>query len=181
MLFIENLKLSYSLEYGYLIYLSKFVELFYKIFVAFFVILGVYKSFSKADKEKGIKILVITVIVGILSQIKYLIGRARPKITFETVFNGPSTKYAYASFPSGHTFFIFASAKVLSNLYPKYRFLFYVFAFIVALERLLVFAHFPSDIIAGAFLGLYVSDFIFKKSSTILRADSGSFIKKIFL
>jgi membrane-associated phospholipid phosphatase len=103
--------------------------------------------------------------VGILSQIKYLLGRARPKLTFDTLFTGPSKEYIYASFPSGHTFFIFAVARVFSHLYPRYKVFFYFFAILVALERLLAFAHFPSDIIAGAFLGNYLSKVIISEVS----------------
>lgn len=163
MLFIGVIKSNYPSFQIYLKSLSNLIEILYRISIILVIVLGFYNFFSKTKKEKGIKIILVLVIVGILSQIKYLLGRARPKTTLETIFTGPTKKYAYASFPSGHTFFIFAVAKILAYYYPKYRILFYLFAIVVALERLLNFAHFPSDILAGAFLGNYISNFIIKK------------------
>ncbi len=165
MLSIKQFKQTYPLEYAYLKKFCKLIGSLYKLFVGIVIFLGLCNFFSKNKKEKGIKIILTVVIVGILSQVKYLIGRERPKITFETVFKGPSKKYVYASFPSGHIFFIFAIARVLSYVYSRYKVFFYLFAVLVALQRLLVFAHFPSDIIAGAFLGDYISKVIILKTS----------------
>ena len=94
---------------------------------------------------------------GIIAQIlKHLIGRARPRITFDTVFIGPSFKGGYDSFPSGHTTLAFCLALVLSEHFPRYKFIFYAFAFMVVLSRLEGPAHFPTDILAGALLGTLV-------------------------
>jgi len=164
MLFVENIKSNFPQFYTYLKFLSNFVENFYKIFVVFVTILGFYNLFYKNKREGGIKIILVLLIVGVLSQVKYLLGRARPKITLETIFTGPTKKYAYASFPSGHTFLIFAIAGILSYFYPRYKIFFYFLAIFVALERLLNFAHFPSDILAGAFFGTHISNFIIKQN-----------------
>ncbi len=164
MLFLKYLKTNYPLQYSYLKNFTEIIETLYQIFVVIIIFLGLY-NFFKNKKERGIKIILIVITVGILSQIKYLLGRARPKLTFDTLFTGPSKEYIYASFPSGHTFFIFAVARVFSHLYPRYKVFFYFFAILVALERLLAFAHFPSDIIAGAFLGNYLSKVIISEVS----------------
>ncbi|MDF2953136.1 MAG: Membrane-associated phospholipid phosphatase [Thermodesulfobacterium sp.] len=169
MLFIKDVRLAYPEEFAYLKIFNNLIERAYRVFIAISVILGFYNLFSKTQKEKGIKIILGMVIVGILSQAKYLLGRARPKITYETIFTGPSEEYVYASFPSGHTFFIFAMARIYSHIYPKYRIFFYTFAILVALERLLNFAHFPSDLIAGAFLGVCLGNIIISKTSKKLK------------
>jgi membrane-associated phospholipid phosphatase len=95
---------------------------------------------------------------GIMVQVmKHLIGRARPRLTADPVFIGPSFRRGYDSFPSGHTALVFCLAYILSRHLPKYRVVFYMFASVVALERVEDFAHFPSDILAGAMIGLIVA------------------------
>jgi membrane-associated phospholipid phosphatase len=95
---------------------------------------------------------------GIMVQVmKHLIGRARPRLTADPVFIGPSFRRGYDSFPSGHTALVFCLAYILSRHFPKYRVVFYMFASVVALERVEDFAHFPSDILAGAMIGLIVA------------------------
>jgi membrane-associated phospholipid phosphatase len=95
---------------------------------------------------------------GIVVQVmKHLIGRARPRLTSDPVFIGPSFRSGYDSFPSGHSALVFCMAYILSSHFPKYRVIFYMFASIVALDRVEDFAHFPSDILAGAMLGLIVT------------------------
>lgn len=94
---------------------------------------------------------------GILVQVlKHLIGRARPRITDDLLLSGPSLKGGYDSFPSGHTTVVFCLAYILSQHFPKYRFLFYIFAFMVGFERVKYLSHFPSDVLAGAIIGIAV-------------------------
>ncbi len=91
--------------------------------------------------------------------LKHLAGRARPRITFDTVFTGPSLRSGYDSFPSGHATMAFCFAYVLSWHYPKYRAAFYVFAVIVGIDRIQGFHHFPSDVLAGVIVGTLVGEF----------------------
>jgi undecaprenyl-diphosphatase len=58
------------------------------------------------------------------------------------------------SFPSGHSVTAFALAFVLSRAYPRYGVLFYGLAGLVALSRVYLAKHFPSDVVAGAAIGL---------------------------
>ena len=60
----------------------------------------------------------------------------------------------FISFPSGHSVTAFAIAFVLSRTYPRYAFLFYGLAGLVALSRVYLAKHFPSDVVAGAAIGL---------------------------
>jgi membrane-associated phospholipid phosphatase len=57
------------------------------------------------------------------------------------------------AFPSGHATLAFATAAVLSYLSPKGRPLFLTLATGCALARVIMQAHFPSDILFGAALG----------------------------
>jgi membrane-associated phospholipid phosphatase len=112
------------------------------------------KTFSDAGKFllAGFAASGITVQI-----IKHLLGRARPRITYEILFTGPSLRGGYDSFPSGHTTAAFSFAFIISLYFPKYSPIFYLFAVLIALTRVIGLSHFPSDILAGAVVGLAVS------------------------
>ncbi len=57
------------------------------------------------------------------------------------------------SFPSGHATTAFALATALAILYPRGRWLFYVVAVLVCVQRVFARAHYVSDVIAGATIG----------------------------
>lgn len=64
---------------------------------------------------------------------------------------------ALHSFPSGHTASACALAWCLSRMYPNGRFAFWGFAAMVAVQRLFAQAHYLSDTIAGAMVGVWVA------------------------
>jgi membrane-associated phospholipid phosphatase len=86
---------------------------------------------------------------------KRLIGRARPIVggedpfLYEFFFWRPE----YASFPSGHATNAFAVAVAFGALWPRLRPLLWTYAVLIALSRVIVTAHHPSDVIAGAICG----------------------------
>lgn len=58
------------------------------------------------------------------------------------------------SFPSSHAVNNFAGAFVISQYYKKQKWYWYSFAALVALSRPYVGVHYPSDILAGSFIGI---------------------------
>jgi undecaprenyl-diphosphatase len=86
---------------------------------------------------------------------KRIIGRARPVAAGEDVFLYKLFLWRadYASFPSGHATTAFAAAVALGVLWPRLRPLFWTYAVVVALSRVMVTAHHPSDVVAGAIAG----------------------------
>jgi membrane-associated phospholipid phosphatase len=95
---------------------------------------------------------------GVLTNIfKLFFGRWRPRGFFEDgqygfTFFAP-VKYVLASFPSGHSSSIMAIMTALAVLMPRYNIPFFTAAAIIASFRVIVGAHYPSDVLAGLALG----------------------------
>jgi len=89
--------------------------------------------------------------------LKYLIGRGRPFVggqanPFNFIpFEGTG---AYASLPSGHAVAAFALAFAVSALWPRLRLFMFTYAIVILLTRLVLLAHHPSDVVAGALVGM---------------------------
>ena len=108
------------------------------------------------------KLLIISFIsAGLTAQVlKHLLGRARPRVTGDILFIGPTLKGGYDSFPSGHTTVAFSFAYVLACLFPRYGVLFYAAAALTGFERVIHASHFFSDVCAGAVIGLFVGNLV---------------------
>jgi membrane-associated phospholipid phosphatase len=88
--------------------------------------------------------------------IKFIVGRGRPFVGGEAnAFNFAhfAGTEAYASFPSGHATTCVALAFAVSVLWPRLRVAMIVYAGLIIASRLVLLAHHPSDVVAGALLG----------------------------
>jgi len=89
--------------------------------------------------------------------IKPILGRARPVLLERQGYYGfdPFTfQAAHNALPSGHATTGFAVAFALTALWPRGRTWFIVFAIVIALSRVMVNAHFLSDVVAGGAVGV---------------------------
>jgi len=88
--------------------------------------------------------------------VKRLIGRARPYV------DHPDDPFTYmpfawrpefASMPSGHATTAAAAAIAIGAIWPKSRAVMWLYALIIMFSRVVVLAHHPSDVLAGALVG----------------------------
>lgn len=125
-------------------------------------------------------VLVLLVVVGltdgaIVNPFKHQVNRPRPKQVeaarvvdlqktkprFLAIFQPPVVKIskpetgpiAGRSFPSGHTSDNFAAAAVLALFYRRRGWLYFLVAAAIGYSRIYTGAHWPSDVLASAFLG----------------------------
>jgi membrane-associated phospholipid phosphatase len=95
--------------------------------------------------------------------LKYSVGRGRPFVGGEANafhFSHFTGNPAYYSFPSGHATTAFALAFAVSALWPGARVAMAVYAAIIAATRLVLLAHHPSDVVAGALIGIIGAMFV---------------------
>ena len=148
---------------------------FFLISAFSYIVCFLFEKKTNKNPLKKIKIASLflfssLLITGTLTQIlKHLIGRPRPNYVNEADYLGInffSIDATFHSFPSGHTSTIFIVALVLSFLTPKIKYFYLFFAFVVGLSRVIVGAHYFSDIIGGiviAFIGLKLTLWFFNK------------------
>ena len=89
--------------------------------------------------------------------VKRFIGRARPFVTGIAdpfVFDPTKWTAAYASLPSGHATTAFSVLAAFGCLWPRARTMLLIYALLIAVSRVVVRAHYPTDVLAGALVGI---------------------------
>ena len=89
--------------------------------------------------------------------IKNMIGRARPGVPGRIdpfVFDPFHWTPAWAGMPSGHATTAFAVLAAVSTLWPRWRTAALIYALLIAISRIVVQAHFFTDTLLGAVVGI---------------------------
>lgn len=134
--------------------------------ILWFVLCGVLLLFRKT-RPAGVMVLMamgIAYFVGELGM-KNIFCRLRPCDIDAGISLAVKNPASY-SFPSGHTGSSFAAATALFLCNKKWGVPALVLAFIIGISRMYLFVHFPTDVIAGAVLGIIsgiVAGAVFKK------------------
>ncbi|MDD9909391.1 MAG: phosphatase PAP2 family protein [Ahrensia sp.] len=112
--------------------------------------------------------------------IKSALGRARPRLLEEfghLYFEVGAFEAAFASFPSGHSTTFGSLGMALALIFPRHRTFWICFGIFGAATRILVGAHYPSDVIAGLICGagfaLLAARYLASRS-TMFRYDHSS-------
>jgi len=87
--------------------------------------------------------------------VKRLIGRVRPSELGPYAYVPWSWKPAFASMPSGHATTAAAAAIAIGALWPKARAPMWIYAALIMASRVVIEAHYVSDVIAAAFVGAF--------------------------
>ncbi len=92
----------------------------------------------------------------VVQLLKRQVERPRPYLVLadSRVIAAPLTDY---SFPSGHATASFAMATVLSMAWPRWSVLLMALAALVGVSRTYLGHHYPSDVLAGAVIGVLVA------------------------
>lgn len=103
---------------------------------------------------------------GFSQLLSFVVNRPRPFITLSDQIT-PIIKYPLdSSFPSDHTVVAFAVATMLAMFFKRRRvsLILYLLATLVGLSRIATGVHYPTDVLAGAILAVFVSFIWFKQT-----------------
>lgn len=96
--------------------------------------------------------------------IRFFWHRPRPFIVLADHINLLINQKPEPSFPSGHAAFFFGLAAAVYFYNKKLGTVFLVAGFLISISRVFVGAHWPSDVLAGAAVGIFCGWLIFKIS-----------------
>lgn len=121
---------------------------------ACWILIAALMLLSRRSCRAGASVLLSLVLVLLVVDmaIKPLIDRDRPYETygFDLIVGAATT----SSFPSGHTAYAFASATCIASWDRRWGIPAFVLALVIAYSRLYLFMHWPTDVLAGALIGM---------------------------
>ena len=89
--------------------------------------------------------------------LKYIIGRSRPFVGGDAnafYYQHFAGNPAFESLPSGHATTAFALAFAVSAVWRRMTLFMFVYAVLICVSRIVLLAHHPSDVVAGALTGI---------------------------
>ncbi len=128
--------------------------------------------FAKLENQRrAALVFILTMLVAgsALHAIKQVAPRDRPLKHFqerietgEVTVNTPHNKLYHRSFPSGHSQAAFTAAMFFALYFKRYWVLVLIAAGVVAISRVYLGVHFPTDIVVGSALGMVVAWVVYR-------------------
>jgi membrane-associated phospholipid phosphatase len=145
------------------------------------LIVGIVKKDKALQKKSLLLGVQIASAMTISTILKYSINRTRPYLQYSFINN--KTADFTPSFPSGHTTSAFATATSLSLAWPRWYVIIpsYTWAVGVGYSRLYLGAHYPSDVLAGAFLGTASSYLTWKVNQWLQKSTERKAKQKLMI
>jgi membrane-associated phospholipid phosphatase len=145
----------------YISYLAKSEFVALALAVGFILIIIIDPALTRRWTRNLLFICISGSIALIIGEgLKYLLGRYRPIMLFEKNLYGLhffASQSALHSTPSGHTLRAFSLLTALSLLYRRLTVVFISVAGLIGASRVAVTAHYPSDVLFGAFIGIFTA------------------------
>ncbi len=133
------------------------------LFRYFFRLKGISNRFLYLFLSVAISGLIVDIL-------KFIFGRARPKMLFEEHIYGIKLfgfESLFFSFPSGHSATVFAIAIGMLTLNRVYGAILIAGALLITFSRIAITAHYLGDVVMGAYIGivtaLYLKNMMDKK------------------
>lgn len=148
---------NHSLSTGFL---DKFFSIITNVnnwYIAYIILLGL--SWTKGGRTGKIAVIGILLLIVVGDQLghrvlKEIFQRERPCNVLSDILTPLGCTGSY-SFPSNHALNNFAAATFFYRLFPNLKWILFITAFLVALSRIYLGLHYPSDMIGGAIIGIF--------------------------
>jgi membrane-associated phospholipid phosphatase len=131
---------------------------------AYFII---FRKSRQKSAQKSLFIFLTVAVSGILVDIiKVIAGRFRPVLYFNRGLFGFDFFHIdsdYLSFPSGHAATSMSIMVALGKLFPEFRYFFYATGIVIASSRAIITAHYLSDVLVGALIGIMTSVLLYQR------------------
>lgn len=139
-------------------FLNKFFSIITNVnnwYIAYLILLGI--SFVKGGRKGKIAAVGVLLLILVTDQssariIKEIFHRIRPCNALTDVLTPLGCNGTF-SFPSNHALNNFAAAVFFYKLFPKLKWPLFIAASLVAISRVYMGLHYPSDILGGAIIG----------------------------
>jgi membrane-associated phospholipid phosphatase len=117
--------------------------------------------------RRGALLAAAPTLAGIVGELlKITVRRMRPSETGSTYAFRAFSDHPFSSrgfgFPSSHVIVAFGAAAILSRMFPRARVVWYAAAVGCAVSRLLAHAHYLSDVVAAALIGMAVAALLWR-------------------
>ncbi len=142
-----------------LVFLDKFFSTITNVnnwYITYVILLGI--SWTKGGTKGKLAVAGVLLLIVVTDQTGYRLLKeffARPRpctvLTDALIPIGCSGTF---SFPSNHALNNFAAAMFFYRLFPKLKWILFITATLIAISRVYLGLHYPSDVIGGAVIGL---------------------------